>query len=103
MTLSLFCFLSVFDEYLKISGKPIEASIRGELSGDFEKLMLAVGELVLSYEVGSKEVTLKGSYHSSSVCVHLYYCTLQTCQTVMQVDIQSAIKVKHASQREREF
>ncbi|XP_053233023.1 annexin A6 isoform X2 [Podarcis raffonei] len=32
----------VFDEYLKISGKPIEVSIRGELSGDFEKLMLAV-------------------------------------------------------------
>ncbi|XP_061473389.1 annexin A6 isoform X2 [Rhineura floridana] len=32
----------VFDEYLKVSGKPIEASIRGELSGDFEKLMLAV-------------------------------------------------------------
>lgn len=35
--------LSVFDEYLKTTGKPIEASIRGELSGDFEKLMLAVG------------------------------------------------------------
>ncbi|KAM6357398.1 annexin A6 isoform 2-T2 [Alca torda] len=34
----------VFDEYLKISGKPIERSIRGELSGDFEKLMLAVGK-----------------------------------------------------------
>lgn len=34
---------SVFDEYLKTTGKPIEASIRGELSGDFEKLMLAVG------------------------------------------------------------
>ena len=34
---------TVFDEYLKISGKPIERSIRGELSGDFEKLMLAVG------------------------------------------------------------
>lgn len=33
----------VFDEYLKTTGKPIEASIRGELSGDFEKLMLAVG------------------------------------------------------------
>ncbi|XP_063148252.1 annexin A6 isoform X2 [Candoia aspera] len=32
----------VFNEYLKIAGKPIEASIRGELSGDFEKLMLAV-------------------------------------------------------------
>lgn len=33
----------MFDEYLKTTGKPIEASIRGELSGDFEKLMLAVG------------------------------------------------------------
>ncbi|KAF7249240.1 Annexin A6 [Varanus komodoensis] len=32
----------VFDEYLKIAGKPIERSIREELSGDFEKLMLAV-------------------------------------------------------------
>ncbi|XP_054832233.1 annexin A6 isoform X2 [Eublepharis macularius] len=32
----------VFDEYLKTAGKPIESSIRGELSGDFEKLMLAV-------------------------------------------------------------
>ncbi|XP_060096283.1 annexin A6 isoform X2 [Heteronotia binoei] len=32
----------VFDEYLKIAGKPIESTIRGELSGDFEKLMLAV-------------------------------------------------------------
>ncbi|XP_026552411.1 annexin A6 isoform X2 [Pseudonaja textilis] len=32
----------VFNEYQKISGKSIEMSIRGELSGDFEKLMLAV-------------------------------------------------------------
>ncbi|XP_074866272.1 annexin A6 isoform X4 [Carettochelys insculpta] len=32
----------VFDEYMKISGKPIEQSIHGELSGDFEQLMLAV-------------------------------------------------------------
>uniref|UniRef100_A0A2H6N7C4 Annexin n=1 Tax=Micrurus carvalhoi TaxID=3147026 RepID=A0A2H6N7C4_9SAUR len=32
----------VFNEYQKISGKLIEMSIRGELSGDLEKLMLAV-------------------------------------------------------------
>ncbi|KAG8128514.1 hypothetical protein E2320_015363 [Naja naja] len=32
----------VFNEYQKISGKSLEMSIRGELSGDFEKLMLAV-------------------------------------------------------------
>uniref|UniRef100_A0A8C0AZK3 Annexin n=1 Tax=Buteo japonicus TaxID=224669 RepID=A0A8C0AZK3_9AVES len=38
----------VFDEYLKISGKPIERSIRAELSGDFEKLMLAVVKCVRS-------------------------------------------------------
>ncbi|XP_030314827.1 annexin A6 isoform X2 [Calypte anna] len=38
----------VFDEYMKISGKPIERSIRAELSGDFEKLMLAVVKCVRS-------------------------------------------------------
>ncbi|XP_043931585.1 annexin A6 isoform X2 [Protopterus annectens] len=32
----------VFEEYAKIAGKDIEDSIKGELSGDFEKLMLAV-------------------------------------------------------------
>lgn len=44
--------LAVFDEYLKISGKPIEYSIRAELSGDFEKLMLAVGKRALDGEPG---------------------------------------------------
>ncbi|XP_044520422.1 annexin A6 isoform X1 [Gracilinanus agilis] len=38
----------VFDEYLKTTGIPIEASIRGELSGDFEKLMLAVVKCIRS-------------------------------------------------------
>uniref|UniRef100_A0A8D0GFJ3 Annexin n=1 Tax=Sphenodon punctatus TaxID=8508 RepID=A0A8D0GFJ3_SPHPU len=38
----------VFDEYMKISGKPIEYSIRDELSGDFEKLMLAVVRCIRS-------------------------------------------------------
>lgn len=44
----------VFDEYLKTTGKPIEASIRGELSGDFEKLMLAVGKLDASAWPGTR-------------------------------------------------
>uniref|UniRef100_A0A4W3I171 Annexin n=1 Tax=Callorhinchus milii TaxID=7868 RepID=A0A4W3I171_CALMI len=35
--------VSVFDEYSQIAGKDIEESLCGELSGDFEKLMLAVG------------------------------------------------------------
>lgn len=38
------CF-SVFDEYQKIAEKSIEDSIKSELSGDFERLMLAVGKL----------------------------------------------------------
>lgn len=42
---------AVFNEYLKISGKPIERSIKGELSGDFEKLMLAVGTLARGADV----------------------------------------------------
>ncbi|XP_067852095.1 annexin A6 [Heptranchias perlo] len=38
-----FCHLQlVFDEYRNIAGKEIEESLRSELSGDFEKLMLAV-------------------------------------------------------------
>ncbi|XP_067422524.1 annexin A6 isoform X2 [Emydura macquarii macquarii] len=38
----------VFDEYLKLSGKPIEESIRDELSGDLEKLMLAIVKCIRS-------------------------------------------------------
>ncbi|KAM9312732.1 annexin A6 [Gastrophryne carolinensis] len=38
----------VFDEYEKIAGKSIEESIRGELSGDFERLMLAVVKCIRS-------------------------------------------------------
>lgn len=39
-----FFFVSVFDEYEKIAELSIEDSIKNELSGDFERLMLAVGE-----------------------------------------------------------
>lgn len=37
-------FLTVFDEYQKITELSIEDSIKNELSGDFERLMLAVGK-----------------------------------------------------------
>lgn len=36
--------LSVFDAYEKITELSIEDSIKNELSGDFERLMLAVGK-----------------------------------------------------------
>ncbi|XP_075066178.1 annexin A6 isoform X2 [Mixophyes fleayi] len=38
----------VFEEYEKLAGKKIEESIKGELSGDFEKLMLAVVKCIRS-------------------------------------------------------
>ena len=41
------CFIvlpTVFDQYEKIAEKSIEDSIKSELSGDFERVMLAVGE-----------------------------------------------------------
>ncbi|KAK1161252.1 annexin A6-like isoform X1, partial [Acipenser oxyrinchus oxyrinchus] len=38
----------VFDKYENIANKEIEDSIRGELSGDFEKLMLAVVQCIRS-------------------------------------------------------
>ncbi|KAM4678497.1 annexin A6 isoform 2-T2 [Discoglossus pictus] len=38
----------VFDEYQNIAGKNIEESIKGELSGDFVKLMLAVVKCIRS-------------------------------------------------------
>ncbi|KAM8971889.1 annexin A6 [Pelodytes ibericus] len=38
----------VFEKYQEIAGKPLEDSIKGELSGDFEKLMLAVVKCIRS-------------------------------------------------------
>lgn len=42
--MSLSCVCLVFDAYEKIAEKSIEDSIKSELSGDFERLMLAVGK-----------------------------------------------------------
>lgn len=36
--------VSVFDHYEKVAEVSIEDSIKSELSGDFERLMLAVGK-----------------------------------------------------------
>ncbi|XP_020669593.3 annexin A3 [Pogona vitticeps] len=50
--IEIFCLRSIpqlkltFDEYRKLSGKKIEDSIKGELSGDFEDLLLAIVKCV---------------------------------------------------------
>lgn len=40
----LWCCFLAFDEYRNISQKDIEDSIKGELSGHFEDLLLAIGK-----------------------------------------------------------
>ncbi|XP_053574656.1 annexin A6 isoform X2 [Bombina bombina] len=50
----------VFDEYQKIAGKSIEDSIKGELSGDFVDLMLAVVKCIRS----TKDYFAKRLYNS---------------------------------------
>lgn len=42
----------VFDAYEKIADMSIEDSIKNELSGDFERLMLAVGKKHLKLHCG---------------------------------------------------
>lgn len=44
MTTMLSCVSLVFDAYEKIAEVSIEDSIKSELSGDFERLMLAAGK-----------------------------------------------------------
>lgn len=51
--LNIFCgaaFLA-FDEYRNISQKDIEDSIKGELSGHFEDLLLAIGKPFSAYNL----------------------------------------------------
>lgn len=51
----IFVFCLVFDAYEAIAEMSIEDSIKNELSGDFERLMLAVGK--------------KHSTHTSPFCI----------------------------------
>ena len=46
LSLCLWCCFLAFDEYRNISHKDIEDSIKGELSGHFEDLLLAIGKLL---------------------------------------------------------
>lgn len=41
---NFWCSFLAFDEYRNISQKDIEDSIKGELSGHFEDLLLAIGK-----------------------------------------------------------
>lgn len=45
------CCFSAFDEYRNISQKDIEDSIKGELSGHFEDLLLAIGKSMSAYKL----------------------------------------------------
>ncbi|XP_064870064.1 annexin A6-like [Oncorhynchus nerka] len=63
----------VFDKYQEIAEKPIEDSIKSELSGDFERLMLAVVQCIRSVPMyfakrlyKSMKVNLNGLFFSQA-------------------------------------
>ena len=51
LSIFLRCCFSAFDEYRNISQKDIEDSIKGELSGHFEDLLLAIGKPMSAYKL----------------------------------------------------
>lgn len=51
LSIFLRCCFSAFDEYRNISQKDIEDSIKGELSGHFEDLLLAIGKSTSAYKL----------------------------------------------------
>lgn len=51
LNIFLWCCFLAFDEYRNISQKDIEDSIKGELSGHFEDLLLAIGKLFSAYKL----------------------------------------------------
>ena len=64
LNIFLWCFLA-FDEYRNISQKDIEDSIKGELSGHFEDLLLAIGKLFSAYKLSYFALVL--SQHEGSL------------------------------------
>lgn len=63
-TLNIFVvlvFVLAFDEYRNISQKDIEDSIKGELSGHFEDLLLAIGKPLSAYKLSYFALVLNKS------------------------------------------
>jgi len=58
--MTFICVCSVFDAFEKIAEMPVEDSIKNELSGDFERLMLAVGEKLLSLQGNMEDEEVSG-------------------------------------------
>ena len=73
----------VFDAYEKIAEVSIEDSIKSELSGDFERLMLAVGNETLS-TLDKLQTFLQWTYHfMTGVCCVMSSCKLMPASLLM--------------------
>lgn len=84
----------VFDEYKKISGKEIEKSIEGELSGDFEKLMLAVVKCIRStteYFATRLHKSMKGLGTADNTLIRI----MVSRSEIDMMDIREAFRTKY--------
>nr|XP_033783027.1 annexin A6 isoform X2 [Geotrypetes seraphini] len=84
----------VFDEYKKISGKQIEESIKGELSGDFEKLMLAVVKCIRStteYFATRLYKSMKGMGTADNTLIRI----MVSRSEIDMMDIREAFRTKY--------
>ncbi|XP_029439203.1 annexin A6 isoform X1 [Rhinatrema bivittatum] len=84
----------VFDEYKKISGKEIEESIQGELSGDFEKLMLSVVKCIRStteYFATRLYKSMKGMGTADNTLIRI----MVSRSEIDMMDIREAFRTKY--------
>lgn len=77
--ITFFMFCSVFDAYEKIAEVSIEDSIKSELSGDFERLMLAVGKR-----------------QTDSTTLHRDWCVVNVTQCSLLVFSHSPVHKEHS-------
>ncbi|XP_030069461.1 annexin A6 isoform X2 [Microcaecilia unicolor] len=84
----------VFDEYKKISGKEIEESIKGELSGDFENLMLSVVKCIRStteYFATRLYKSMKGMGTADNTLIRI----MVSRSEIDMMDIREAFRTKY--------
>lgn len=71
---------SVFDAYEKIAELPVEDSIKNELSGDFERLMLAVGKkhsesTAFHHNMGNGKLFISSWFFTQSSALGVFPCS----------------------------
>uniref|UniRef100_A0A4W5KBK0 Annexin n=1 Tax=Hucho hucho TaxID=62062 RepID=A0A4W5KBK0_9TELE len=84
----------VFDKYQEIAEKPIEDSIKSELSGDFERLMLAVVQCIRSvpmYFAKRLYKSMKGLGTQDNTLIRIMICRSE----IDMLDIRECFRMRY--------